>query len=443
MGSWNGARSHAEIIAALSDELRAAWLADAPPDILRRLATEWWWWRRPGQVQPEPPWRTWLVLAGRGFGKTRIGAEWVRAAAEANGRLNIALVGATAGEVRRVMIEGRSGLLSIAPEGRRPVWEPSLGRLRWPNGALAFTYSAAEPDSLRGPEHHIAWADEIAKWPDGEVAWDNLALTLRVGRWPRVVATTTPRAVPLIRRLAASPQVAITRGRTHDNRANLGGDFIAAIETAYAGTRIERQEIEGELIEEIEGALWTRAMFEAGRVEGFPELTRVVVAVDPPAGTASGIGGDACGIVAAGVARDGAGYVIEDASVEGTSPERWARTVARCAARHGADRVVAEKNQGGEMVRSVLLAADAGLPIKLVHATHGKGARAEPVAALYERGRVRHVGVLRALEDELCGLRAGGGYEGPGRSPDRADALVWALSELMLGSRRAAAVRGL
>ncbi|WP_231639512.1 DNA-packaging protein [Sphingomonas profundi] len=397
---------------------------------------EWHWpiWARAAQLPPDRPWRIWLILAGRGFGKTRAGAEWVRARAEADGRLRIALVGATMAEARAVMIEGESGLLAIAPPWLRPTWEPSLRRLRWPGGAQAFLYSAAEPESLRGPQHHIAWADEIAKWQAGQEAWDNLMLGMRLGDDPRTVATTTPKPVPLVRHLLgldgkAARGVAITRGRTGDNNAHLPPSFVAAMEESYGGTRLGRQELDGELIEDVAGALWTRALIARCRVAAAPALRRVVVAVDPPAS----VDGDACGIVVAAIGEDGHGYVIADASVAGLAPEGWARAVAEAAARHGADRVVAEANNGGEMVGSVLRAADAGLPVKLVHASRGKSARAEPVSALYEAGRVFHVGALPMLEDELAGLQAGGGYAGPTRSPDRADALVWALTELMLG----------
>jgi phage terminase large subunit-like protein len=429
--------SQAEVLAAQPEAVRARLLDGLGARALDMLETHWPWWERPDQRPPTGSWRTWLVMAGRGFGKTRMGAEWVRAQAEANPRFRIALVGATTADVRRVMVEGESGLLEIAPAHLRPKWEPSLMRLRWANGAEAYGYSAAEPESLRGPQHHAAWADEIAKWPLGEAAWDNLAMTLRQGRWPKTVATTTPRPVPLVRRLIAAEDVVVTRGRTADNRANLASDFLQAMDAAFAGTRLGRQELDGELIEEAAGALWTRAGIEGCRVREAPMLRRVVVGVDPPAGTS----GDACGIVAVGVGQDGRAAVLEDASVTGASPAGWARAVAGCAARHGADRVVAEANNGGEMVRQVLSGADAALPIRLVHATRGKAARAEPVAALYEAGRVAHVGAFPALEDELCGLIAGGGYEGPGRSPDRADALVWALTEAMLGVRGAAGVR--
>lgn len=415
-----------------------AWLASLSLDALERVQKLWSFWERPGQRMPEGDWRIWLVMAGRGFGKTRMGAEWVRAAAENGQRRRIALVGATDAEVRRVMIEGESGLLAVASPRMMPRWEPSIGRLTWPTGTQAEIFSAAEPERLRGPQHDIAWADEIAKWPHAEAAWDNLMLTLRAGR-PRVMATTTPRSVPLIRRLSGNPAVAKTQGGTLNNRAHLAKSFVAAMLADYGGTRLGRQELDGELIEDVEGALWRRATIEACRVRAAPALVRVVVGVDPPAG----IGGDSCGIVAVGLGRDGRGYVIEDASVQGLAPDGWSRAVAACAARHQADRVVAEKNQGGEMVASVLRAADAGLPLALVHASKGKAARAEPVHLLYESGRMRHAGAFADLEDQLCGLIAGGGYEGPGRSPDRADALVWAAHELLLGRRGRASVRAL
>ncbi|WP_167954276.1 DNA-packaging protein [Sphingomonas jejuensis] len=422
----------------LDGEARAEALRTLAPEHVANLAGNWPFWARPSQRPPVGPWRVWLVMAGRGFGKTRMGAEWVRARAEADPRLRVALVGATIGDARQVMVEGESGLLAIAPADRRPDWEPSLRRLTWPGGAQAFIYSAAEPETLRGPQHHIAWADEIGKWVQGPAAWDNLMMGLRLGRWPRVVATTTPRPVPLVRRLATASDVAVTRGGSGANRAHLPGGFLDALIAEHGGTPLGRQELDGELIEDAAGALWNRALLERCRVAEMPGLAaRVVVAVDPPASA----DGDACGIVAAARGQDGTGYLLEDATVSGRTPEGWARAVADAAARHGADRVIAEANNGGEMVRSVLQAADAALPVRMVHATRGKSARAEPVAALYERERVRHVGRFPALEDQLCGMIVGGGYDGPGRSPDRADALVWAMTELMLGSASRPRVR--
>lgn len=396
----------------------------------------WHAWAHDGQAEPPGDWRVWIIRAGRGFGKTRAGAEWVSAVARANPTARIALVGATMQDVRRIMVEGASGLLAVALDDEQLVWRASVNELRFASGAHAYCYSAEAAEALRGPEHGFAWCDEVAKWSNADAAWDNLSLGLRLGDRPRVLVTTTPRPTPLMRRLLALPDRHETAGRTRDN-PHLPASFVAAVEGLYGGTRLGRQELDGEMIEDVAGALWTRAMIEACRAEVMPPATRVLVAVDPPAG----IGRDACGIVAVALGEDGIGYVVEDASVVGASPEQWAVAVARCFARHGADRVVAEANQGGEMVRRVLEVADPMLPITMVHASRGKTVRAEPVAALYERERVRHLGRFPALEDEMCGLVAGGGYQGPGRSPDRADALVWALTELMLGVKGEAAIR--
>ncbi|WP_242653450.1 DNA-packaging protein [Sphingomonas jatrophae] len=400
---------------------------------LARMEHDWSLWARPAQLPPEGDWATWLILAGRGFGKTRAGAEWVRAQAEAHPSFRIALVGATAGEARSVMVEGASGLLSLGPPAMRPRWEPSLGRLRWPNGAVAEVYSAAEPDSLRGPQFNAAWADEVAKWTQPNKAWTNLQLGLRIGARPRAVATTTPRPTPFLRDLAA--KAAVTRGTTWDARSTLPRAFLAEMRAQYDGTPVGRQELDGLLVEVAEDALWTPAALARCRIAAAPDLVRVVIGVDPPAGEQ----GDACGIVAAGLGADGNGYVLEDASVSAGSPDRWARAVADAAGRHAADRVVAEANNGGAMVRAVLHAADDRLPVTLVHAARGKAARAEPVATLYARGRVRHVGRMAELEEELSGFSATG-WTGEG-SPDRADALVWALSALMLERSAAPGMR--
>ena len=401
-----------------------------------RLKPYWKLWAHDGQLPPEAYWHTWLIMAGRGYGKTRAGAEWVRDVAEKDPTARIALVGATLGEARRVMVEGESGLLAVARPKMRPHYEPSKRELRWGHGAIATLYSAGEPESLRGPQHSHAWCDEIAKWAQSsgkaEAAWDNLLLGLRFGERPRVVATTTPRAVPLLKRLLGQPDVAVTRGRTKDNKEHLPPGFYRSVLARFGRSLLARQELDGELIEEVEGALWSRALLESCREDAASSPDRrVVVGVDPPASA----GGDACGIVVCALGEDGLGRVLADCSLRHPTPERWARAAAEAARAWQADRVVAEANQGGDMVRSVLQAADVALPVTLVHASRGKAARAEPVAALYEAGRVRHAGQFALLEDELCGIMAGGGYEGPGRSPDRADALVWALTELMLGKK--------
>ncbi|HWU02211.1 MAG TPA: terminase family protein [Novosphingobium sp.] len=400
------------------------------------LAHHWQLWARAEQLPPPGDWRLWLVMAGRGFGKTRTGAEWVRAVASADPQARIALVGASLAEVRAVMVEGESGIMACSPPWRRPVFEPSLRRISWPNGAQAMLYSAAEPDSLRGPQHSHAWCDEIAKWDHAGQraidAWSNLQLGLRLGEGPRVVATTTPRQVALLAQLLAGEALVVTKGRSEANAANLPARFLRDMRRVLGRSALARQELDGELLADREGALWSRALIESCRETGPPPApARMVIGVDPPASAH----GDACGIIVAALGQDGIARVVADHSLARPSPERWARAVADAAARHHADRIVAEANQGGAMVESVLRAADVALPIRLVHARVGKAARAEPVSALYEAGRVRHVGVLAALEDQLCGLMPGGAYEGPGRSPDRADAAVWALTELMLGPR--------
>ena len=412
----------------------AAWVQRLRDDKAALLLTDWPWWRRGDQCPPAGDWHVWMLLAGRGFGKTRTGAEWIRGYAETHPGARIALVAASLHEGRQVMIEGESGLLAIAPDDDRPDYESSLRRLSWANGAVATLYSAAEPESLRGPEHSAAWCDEIAKWPQGEAAWDNLMLTMRIGENPRVVATTTPRGVPLVRRLIDEKGVEKTGGSTRNNRHNLSPQWLATMDRLYGGTRLGRQERGGELLEDVEGALWTRALVERCRVEAdaVGKPVRVVIGVDPPA-TANG---DACGIVVAVQLRDKRLAVVEDASVENPPPAMWAQAVAATAARWGADRVVAESNMGGEMVENILRQADLTLPVVPVHASLGKARRAEPVAIAYERGQVVHAGVFGSLEDQLCGLQVGGGYAGPGRSPDRADACVWALAALLEGMKK-------
>ncbi|WP_425229243.1 DNA-packaging protein [Sphingomonas sp.] len=423
--------------ARLPADLRMKAVMRLTPAQRRGLLLDWRGWAMPGQAPPDGAWRVWLLRGGRGFGKTHSGAAWVVAQARATPKLRIALLAASLDEARAVMVEGESGLLNLAASAERPQWLRDNGELRFTNGSIATIYSAAAPDKLRGPQHHYAWCDELAKWRYGNAAWDNLMMGLRLGTHPQVVVTTTPRPTALVRRVMALPDCVQTRGSTHDN-LYLPGSVVAALEADYGGTRLGRQELDGELLEDHEGALWTRAMLDRCVDADVPVLRRVIVAVDPPAST----GGDACGIVAAGVDADGIAWVLEDASVQGASPGGWARAVAGCAARAGADRVVAEANQGGDMVTHVLRGADAGLPVKLVHASRGKLARAEPVAHLYEREQVRHAGAFPELCDELCGMVVGGVYAGPGRSPDRADALVWALTELCLGGRQGeAAVR--
>lgn len=423
------------LLGRLAASERGKALLEGLSDEEREDLEHFWDYRaRGGQDWPTSERDIWLMLAGRGFGKTRAGAEWVRTIAETTVDGRIALVGATLDDVRRVMVEGPSGLLNIGEPEFRPAFYPARKLLKWrATGASAVMFSAEAAEGLRGPEHHAAWGDELAKWPRAEEAFDNLRMGLRLGPNPRLLLTTTPKLSRLLKRLMADPDVAVTRGSTAENPA-LPASFRRAMQRAYGGTRLGRQELDGELIEDIEGALWTRAMLERCRVGAAPraeELRRVVVGVDPPAG-GSGAGAALCGIVVAGLGPGGVAFVLADMSVAG-GPATWTAQVAKVFARFGADRVVAEVNQGGDMVAALLQAADERLPLRTVRASRGKSARAEPVATLYERGEVRHVGAMPELEDELCGLVLGGGYEGPGRSPDRADALVWALTELKLG----------
>lgn len=423
-------------LAEASEEQIAALMKRIPKREIEEWPYDWSVWGRDSQQAPAGDWRVWLVMAGRGYGKTRLGAEWVRKVAEADPDARIALVGASLHEARSVMVEGESGLLSIGAPWKRPVFESSVRRVVWPNGAQAFLYSAGEPESLRGPQHSHAWCDEIAKWDNSSnramAMWDNLLMGLRLGEDPRLVATTTPRPVPLVTRIIGDgDDVVVTRGSTFDNARNLPARFVQAMQRNFGGTTLGRQELLGEMIEDLAGALWSRSLIESAREDAAPPCMRVVVGVDPPASAH----GDACGIVVCGIGDDRIARVLADCSVEQASPERWARAVANAARAWSADRVVAEANQGGEMVGAVLRAAEATLPLRLVHASRGKTARAEPVAALYEAGRVRHAGMFPKLEDELCGLMPGGEYQGPGQSPDRADACVWALTELMLGQQ--------
>jgi len=389
------------------------------------------WGRERKQLPPETEhWRNWLILGGRGAGKTRAGAEWVKAQAlglwtEAKPAERIAIIGPTLEQARAVMIEGKSGLLAIHMEAERPHYEPSKRLLTWPNGAIAQVFSADEPESLRGPQFDAAWCDELAKWRLASEAWDMLAFALRLGEAPRAVITTTPRPVPILKKLLADPSTAVSRSATFDNAAHLAKSFLADVTERYGGTRLGRQELDGELIEDDPDALFRRALIEAARVKAAPELRRIVIAVDPPA--SHGKKANACGIVCAGLGVDGIAYVLDDHSLERAKPLAWAKRVAALYHARKACRVVAEVNQGGAMVEQVLREVDANLPIRAVHASRGKRARAEPVAALYEQGRVKHVGAFPELEDEMCAALNDGM-----KSPDRLDALVWAVSDLLL-----------
>jgi len=387
---------------------------------------------RKAQQPPDGNWTIWAILAGRGFGKTRAGAEWVHALAAEPGR-RFALVGASLDAARAVMVEGESGLLARVPAGGDVTFVPSLKQFNWANGSQAQLFSGGEPDSLRGSQFDFAWGDEFAHWPQAEATLTNLRLATRLGVNPQMLLTTTPLPRAWLKALLAEPGVVVTRGRMADNAANLPSQYIDVLTRRYGGSATGRQELDGEIVDDIEGALWTRALIERQRRSPAPALARVIVGVDPPAGAADGV----CGIVAVGLGHDGFGYVLADASVAGVRPEVWARAAVDTAERWQADRVIAEINNGGDMVTSMLKSIDASLPVREVRASRGKVARAEPVASLYGEGRVFHAGAFPALEDQLCGLMANGVYAGPGKSPDHADALVWALTALMLGERMA------
>lgn len=383
------------------------------------------------------------MLGGRGAGKTRTGAEWVRGIALGdpdfahNASRRIALIGETFSDARNVMVEGPAGILAIHARHERPTWSPSLRKLEWANGAVAHVFSAEDPDALRGPQFDAAWADELAKWKHVDETWDMLQFGLRLGVHPRQLVTTTPRPIPLIKRFLADPMVAVSRVKTSDNAENLAPAFLDTVVRRYAGTRLGRQELEGDIIEDRPDALWTRDIIEANRVSAAPPLMRIVVAVDPPASSSKRA--DACGIVAVGADESGTAYVLEDGTASGLNPPDWAAKAVALYRRLEADALVVETNQGGEMATGVIREVDPSVPVIAVRATRGKYLRAEPVSVLYAQNRVRHVGALPELEDELCDFGPGGLTSG--RSPDRMDALVWALTELMLRERREPRVR--
>jgi phage terminase large subunit-like protein len=393
-----------------------------------RAAYDWPSRARAEQLAPPWDWRTWLLLAGRGFGKTRTIAEWVRHMAESGGARRIALVARTAADARDVLVSGESGILAVSPPSCRPDYKPSLRRLTWPNGAIATTYSADEPDLLRGPQHDAAACDELAAWkyPD---AWDQLRLGLRLGARPQCAVATTPRPTPIIRALVAeasapSPTVHVTRGSTYDNRANLAPAFLEQVVARYEGTRLGRQELLAEILDDAPAALWRRDQIDALRVRTAPELRRIVVAIDPA--VSSSEKADETGIVVAGIAANGHIYILADLSGR-YSPDGWARAAIGAYRNARADRIVAEVNNGGEMVEMTLRTVDRMIPYTAVHASRGKRVRAEPVAALTEQGKIHHVGMLAELEDQLCTWDAAAG----GKSPDRLDAMVWACASLM------------
>lgn len=405
---------------------RAEWFASLGPDDARAVAYAWECWARPEQLAPPGDWTTWLINAGRGFGKTRAGAEWIRSKAASDKRARLGIVARTAADARDTMIEGESGILAISPPWFFPHYEPSKRRLTWPNGARATVYSADEPNLLRGPQHHYVWADEIAAWkyPD---AWDQIQFGLRLGENPQAVATTTPRPVRVVRELLADADCVVSHGSTYDNAANLPEKFLKALEKKYKGTTLGRQELYAELLEEMPGALWSRSMIDRYRVDKDPEkLDRLTINIDPA--VSSGEGSAEHGITVTGSLGDH-GYLLDDLSLRG-KPDAWAKKVIWAFKNWNADRIIAESNQGGEMVRHTIHTYDPNVPVTLVHASRGKETRAEPVAAMYEQGRIHHVGTFTDLEDQLCNWIPGEGMD----SPDRLDSLVWGFTWLLVRS---------
>lgn len=409
---------------------------------------DWWRWAREDQRCPPGDWFIWLILAGRGYGKTRTGVEWIREQVEGDtphvappgAPERIALVAETAADARDVMVEGESGILACSRPGFGPVYEPSKRRLTWPNGITATLYSAEKPDQLRGPQHAIAWGDELAKWRYLDDCWDNLMLGLRLGTKPRVCVTTTPRPIKLLKDLVKNKGTYVTRGSTYDNRENLPESFYTQVITKYEGTRIGRQELMAEILEDVPGALWQRSWIDMGRQGMAPPMRKVVVGIDPA--VTGGENSDETGIVVAGVATHTAsgqdhGYVLSDVSLRAT-PEEWGRKAVAAFYRYEANYIVAEVNNGGDLVKSLIRNIDPNVPVKDVRASRGKAIRAEPAAALYEQGRIHHIGSMPLLEDQMCSFVAGQEE----KSPDRMDALVWALSELFPISEQWSASRG-
>lgn len=370
-----------------------------------------------------------MVLAGRGFGKTRTGSEWVNHGVQHNGWRRVALIAETAADARDVMVEGDSGILACSPPWNRPIYEPSKRRLTWPNGAQGTLFNATEPDQLRGPQYHAAWCDELAKWKKAQEAWDQLQFGLRLGDNPQTLVTTTPRPIPLIKRLAKDKATFVTKGSTMDNAANLAPTFIEAIQKRYSGTRLGRQELEAEILEDIPGALWTYDMVQSCHVEATPEMQRIVVSIDPSGSNGDDEKADEIGIIVAGKGVDGRGYILADRTCS-LSPEGWSRVAVQAYKEFNADRIIAEKNYGGAMVERVIRINDPSVSYKEVTATRGKAVRAEPVAALYEQGRISHSKPYPDLEDQMINMTPDG-YMGEG-SPDRLDAMVWAITELMV-----------
>ena len=406
-------------------------LNEFTPEEIEQFEWDWRFWARPNQIAPTGDWTYWLILAGRGFGKTRIGSEWVREKIKTSRYVN--LIGATADDARDIMIEGESGVLACCPPRERPEYRKSERKLLWPNGALSLIFTADEPERLRGKQSSALWLDEMAAWRYPE-AFDQAKFGLRLGSKPQAVITTTPRPTKELKAIMADPATVITRGSTYENRANLAPAFFNSVIRKYEGTRLGRQELNAELLIDNPAALWQRSQIDAGRIgatawkDAPATLKRIVVVIDPA--VTSNPDSDLTGIVVAGIAGDQC-YVLADLSLSAT-PDRWARAAINAFYLHRADRIVAEVNNGGDLVETVIRTVDRNVPYRKVHASRGKAIRAEPIAALYEQNKVHHIGSLPALEDEMCDFDP----TQIGKSPDRMDALVWALSELTQGTSK-------
>lgn len=426
----------ASSIASLTPSQRQAFLNSLSQAELDILEHDWKFWARDDQLNPEGAWRVWLAICGRGWGKTRVGAEWCHERGALGPNRRIAIIAATMEDASKVCVEGDSGILATAKPWFRPTFKPSKngGTVYWPNGSIAELYSGEKPSGLRGPQFHDAWCDELAKWRRMQDAWDMLEFGLRLGDDPRRIVTTTPTPAKLVKELVkeatAHGDTRLTRGSTYANAANLAAPFLERLRSKYEGTRLGRQELHGEILEDKPGALWTLKRIEDARTKELPELVRVVVSIDPP--TTSGEDADECGIIVAGLGRDKRGYVLADLSEQGLSPKQWAEKALGAYVGYQADRVVAEINQGGEMVENTIRQIDPSVPYRGVHVKKGKVTRAEPVSALYEQGRVHHVGVFSELETQMCDFTSDFDPDEAGYSPDRVDALVQAITELML-----------
>lgn len=424
-------------LAQLSSREREAFVAGLSVGEVEALKSFWPFWARRDQLPPAGDWVYWLPLAGRGWGKTRTGAETVRMWAKNFPLVN--LIGATADDVRDVMVEGESGLLAVCPRDERPRHVAHRRRLDWPNGAKTLLFSAEEPERLRGKQHMKLWADELAAWRYPE-AWDQAIFGLRLGSKPQAIVTTTPRPTKLMRDLLADPLCLSTRHSTFENIGNLAENFLARVVRKYEGTRLGRQELHAELLLDVPGALWTRDLIEAARSapDVAAKATRIVVAVDPPA--TSGEKADECGLVVAGVCADQSLVVLADLSCQGETPLGWAKKAVEAYKNFGADRLVAEVNNGGDMVEALIRQIDPNVAYRAVRASRGKFTRAEPVAALYEQGRVVHCGSFARLEDQMCLMTPDFDRARAGFSPDRVDALVWAITALVFEPEEGEAV---